>query len=214
MEILKKLEKSYLFQGIDVQFLSQISKNTLIRNFNPGEFVFFEGDTGKYFYIVLEGRIELYKSSSDDREIVLKTVGKEEIFAEVIIFEKNTYPATAKATVKSRLLQIDKEIIIKLLNIEEFRIQFIKTLFSKMRELAERLKFLNSMDVEERFLFFLSSNYGRQNSYKLNLSKKEVAREIGTIPETLSRMLKKLGKEGIIWKGSSITVPENFWKNK
>ncbi len=211
MEKIKKLQKCYLFSGIEPEFLKKIADNTDIVSFNENEFIFFEGEAGKHFYIILEGKVEIYKSSSDDREIILRTIERDEIFAEVIIFEQDTYPATAKTLSKTKLLKFNKDDIIQMLENTEFRTQFIRTLFQKMRELGDRLKFLNSMDVEERFFFYLSSKFGKHQHYEINLSKKEFAREIGTIPETLSRMLKKFETRGISWNKNIISLPENFW---
>ena len=52
--------------------------------------------------------------------------------------------------------------------------------------------------MEERFFRFLIERYGIRNSYAPDISKKEIASVIGTIPETLSRLLDRLKRQGTI----------------
>jgi CRP-like cAMP-binding protein len=67
--------------------------------------------------------------------------------------------------------------------------------------------------VEERFFFFLQEQFGRRQEYRISLSKKDIARAIGTIPETLSRLLLRLKKEKKIrWEGETLRLAGGFWK--
>ena len=70
---------------------------------------------------------------------------------------------------------------------------------------AEQVQSLTSTDVETRLLRFLKEQYGSRKEIRINLSKKDVAAAIGTTPETLSRLLLRLKKEGIlIWEGRMV----------
>jgi CRP-like cAMP-binding protein len=61
--------------------------------------------------------------------------------------------------------------------------------------------------VEERFIRSLLEQYGKKNEYYIPLSKKDIASAIGTIPETLSRLLNRMRREGnLSVKGKSIVV--------
>jgi CRP/FNR family transcriptional regulator len=75
---------------------------------------------------------------------------------------------------------------------------FVGNLFKKMRHLADRVAFLNAYDVEERFFLFINEHYGLKSVVKIDLSKAEIAEAIGTLPETLSRLLSRLKSRGII----------------
>ena len=68
-----------------------------------------------------------------------------------------------------------------------------------------RVLFLTQCDVEERLFLFFEEQYGRQNPVTLALSKKDVAEAIGTTPETLSRLIFRLQKEGrLSWRGRRV----------
>ena len=78
---------------------------------------------------------------------------------------------------------------------------------------ADRILYLTGHDVEERFFFFLQEQFGRRQEYRIPLSKKDIAAAIGTIPETLSRLLLRLrGEKKIRWEGDNLRLAEGFWE--
>jgi CRP/FNR family transcriptional regulator len=98
---------------------------------------------------------------------------------------------------------------------EEFRRDFIAMLMRKQRYLAGRILYLSTRDVEERFFDFLEEQFGRRERYQIALSKKDVAAAIGTIPETFSRMLLRLKKQGLAgWQGRTLELRAGFWQEK
>lgn len=186
------LKQNYLFSRISEKYIDEICKKTIKKNYCAGEFIFFEGEEGKEFYLVQSGIVEVYKSMPDAREIVLSNPSKGEIFGEVVAFNNAVYPVTARVVEDSEIYVFKTSHFKELLVYEDFRNSFIEILFDKMRNLTERVMFLTLMDVEERFFEFLKNNYGIRENYTIDIPKKEIARRIGTIPETFSRMLKKI----------------------
>jgi CRP/FNR family transcriptional regulator len=85
----------------------------------------------------------------------------------------------------------------------------------KQRYLAGRILYLTAYDVEERFFRFLAEHYGREYSYDIAISKKDLASAIGTIPETLSRLIQRLTSRKVIrWEGSRLELTDGFWKTQ
>lgn len=206
------MEKADILNQIQFfEDLSGESRNVLAgicipKQLKKKEILFLEGDKGFSVYILTVGIIQLYKTSPEGREIVIKVVKPGEMFAEVILFEENRYPVSAVALVRSKLLLIPKHQFTCLLENEKFRIEFIGSMMKKMRYLADQIKYLTSTDVEERLLMFLKEQFGEFDETVCQLSKKDVAAAIGTTPETLSRILLRLKKEGVlIWEGSKIS---------
>ena len=84
-----------------------------------------------------------------------------------------------------------------------------------MRYLSRRIHYLTAYDVEQRFLRFLHDQCGPAERCTLQIPKKDIAAAIGTVPETLSRLILKLRERGDIeWKGSTITVRAGLWDEK
>lgn len=160
--------------------------------------LFHDGDRGDAFYLVGSGSIGLYKGTKDGRDVVIKIAGRGDVFAEVILFEQNSYPVTAIALQPSQLFIVPKIQFLSLLADERFRKDFIRLLMRKQRYLAERIKYLTVHDVEERFFLFLEKEYPASDAIRLTISKKDVAAAIGTTPETYSRLIGRLQREGRI----------------
>ena len=59
--------------------------------------------------VLAEGGVQLYKTASDGREIVIKTLRAGEIFGEVVLFEQKEYPVSAVALEKSLLLRLPRK---------------------------------------------------------------------------------------------------------
>ena len=90
---------------------------------------------------------------------------------------------------------------------DSFRNDFIAMLMRKQRYLTERILYLTSHDVEDRFFHFLVEQYGERDLYHMEMNKKDLAAAIGTIPETVSRLIKRLEAEGkISWDGNIIKL--------
>jgi CRP-like cAMP-binding protein len=199
------------FPSLSGQSLAMIAKQCRLVKYPKNGLLFLEGDKGTSFFYLSEGIIKIYKTSPSGQETVLRLQGPGSIFAEVILFESDVYPVSAAAMAQSEVVHIPREHFLKLLDEPRFRNEFIATLMHKQRYLTDRIIYLTSFDVEERFFRFLIEHYGIHEEYTLDLSKKDIASAIGTIPETLSRLFDRLrNREIIAWKGPLLTVDRDY----
>jgi CRP/FNR family transcriptional regulator len=164
-------------------------------------------------FLLIDGNIQLHKNTEDGREVVIRVIKPGDVFAEVVLFEKERYPVSARAVTHADVLVFPKDGIHRLLAEESFRNDFIALLMAKQRYLAERIQELTTKDVEHRFFTFLRSQYGETELIKTPLSKKDIAAAIGTTPESLSRLILRLTDDEIIdWKGKEIKILSNPWR--
>ncbi|MDD5675230.1 MAG: Crp/Fnr family transcriptional regulator [Chitinivibrionales bacterium] len=175
--------------------------------------LFSEGDKGFALYLLANGNIQLSKSAGAVKDAIIKIVQPGEVFAEVILFERNTYPVSAIALKKSLLFVLLREDFLRLLENPFFRNDFIVLLIRKQRYLTERIRYLAVDDVTGRLACFLKDQYGARPTIPPNISKKDFAAALGITPETLSRVLAKLhGKKLLTWQGNKITISDAFRK--
>ena len=104
-----KLRDIYLFKDLSDETLDQIEKFTTIMELSKDNILFYEGDDSKYLFLLTKGIVKLYKTSSNDKEIVMKYFHSNEFIAEVANFENIPYPATAQAFTDTEVLKIDFE---------------------------------------------------------------------------------------------------------
>ncbi len=208
--ILRRVGFFEQFSAASIRALAQIC---LPKRVQKRQVLFLEGDKGYSLYILASGAVQLYKARPDGREVVIKLVKPGEIFGEAILFEEDCYPVTAVAVRDSTVYLLPKVQIHCLLEQERFRNEFIGNLIRKLRYLTEQLASRSNADVEERLWLFIEQQYGRIERVVSPLPKKAVAAAIGTTPETLSRLLLRLKKQGKLrWERRLLEIDKRVWE--
>lgn len=200
------LAESNFFKDLSPATLKALAAIATLRPVAKRETLFREGQPGEAIYLLRRGAIQLHKATPDGNEVVIKIVQPSEVFAEVVLFERETYPVTATALSVGDVIAFPRTEVHLLLNTTSFRNDFIAMLMRKQRYLAERIVQQQAHDAEGRLLWFLKEQFGAQRCVTLPFSKKDLAAAIGTTPETLSRTLLKLKKQKILsWAGKTLT---------
>lgn len=191
-----------LFQGLPERELAEIEKIVMEKQFGRGETIFFEGDEGNGFYIVIEGRVKIYKMSLQGKEHILHIFGEGEPFGEVPVFHGQPFPATAEALVATRVLFLPRKAFVQIVTQSpSIALNMLAMLSMRLRRFASQIESLSLKEVPARlasYLLYLSEEQGGADSVELEISKGQLASLLGTIPETLSRILGKMSEEGLI----------------
>jgi CRP-like cAMP-binding protein len=213
MNILALLTNTDLFGQFSDKSKEMISDIAVPREYEKNQVIFMEEDRGEALYLLATGMVQLSKSSADgQRRVVVKSVKQGELFAEVILFEQDRYPVTAIAIKTSLCVVVPRIKFMTLLDSPGFRNEFIRLLLRKQRYLTERLRSLVTMEADEKLFHYLRQHYGPKERIVPGISKKDLAAAIDATPETLSRILLKLGRQGVLtWKGREIVVKKGFW---
>jgi CRP-like cAMP-binding protein len=213
MNILALLTNTDLFGQFSDKSKEMISDIAVPREYGKNQVIFMEEDRGEALYLLATGMVQLSKSSADgQRRVVVKSVKQGELFAEVILFELDRYPVTAIAIKTSLCVVVPRIKFMTLLDSPGFRNEFIRLLLRKQRYLTERLRSLVTMEADEKLFHYLRQHYGPKERIVPGISKKDLAAAIDATPETLSRILLKLGRQGVLtWKGREIVVKKGFW---
>jgi CRP/FNR family transcriptional regulator, dissimilatory nitrate respiration regulator len=215
MDIHELLEESDFFRALSLTARGAIASICVPKVLRKREILFLEGDQGHSMYLLAQGTVQLFKSSVDGKEVVIKLLRPGEIFGEVVLFEQDRFPVSACALTPAQVFMIPKKQLDCLLQEQAFRRDFIAMLLSKQRYLAERIFRLSALDVEQRFFHFLREQYGEREEYAIDITKRDFAAAIDALPETLSRLLLKLRDDGTVqWDGERLQVRAGFWKQR
>ena len=204
------LRRSLIFSSLSEDELAELSQIAIERGFNPGEFVFWDGDTPRWFYIIAEGKIKVLKHSSSGKEFIIAFFGPGEMFGEVAVFENKPYPASAQAVGETKVLEIKREDFLAFLaDRPEVALRIIYVLGGRLRDAQSRLRDIAAERVEQRvasILLMLSSKLGPD----LPFTRQEIADMAGTTTETAIRVMSRLKDRGIIRsvRGKTIIVDE------
>lgn len=215
MELENLLRASKFFNDLTEPSLKNLAEICIPKDIQKKQLLFSEGVEGHAVYLLISGSVQLFKTSPDGRETVIRMITPGELFGEVILFEQKTYPVSARALETGAVVLLPSFQLHCLLQGERFRNDFIRMLMAKQRYLTERIQFLTAYDTEERLFIFLSTHYGKKYEYTLPISKKDLAAGIGTLPETLSRLIGRLEKESkLTVEGNRIRVAQGYWDER
>jgi CRP/FNR family transcriptional regulator len=209
MALRELLTQIDLFQGLSSANAAELSAVSLRRKILKNQILFVEGQKGRSIFILETGVVQLYKSSPAGREVLIRAVKPGEIFAEILLFERDTYPVTARVAQSGTLYAIPKLSIHYLLDQRDFRNAFIGGILKRYRHLTDRILYLSAYDSEQRFKLYLKDLYGEKSGTFHALPKKSAAEAISISPETLSRLLLKY-KKHIRWAKGKIEIARGF----
>lgn len=209
------LSKVPIFSGLTESELGFLSQRTLPRNFSPGELIFGEGEPCPGLYVVASGNVRIFKSSPGGREQVLSIDGPGSSIAELPVFDGGNYPASAAAIDNATLLFVSKQDFQELcLAHPQVGLKVLRVVGARLRRLVGIIEELSFTTVRHRlasFLLRLAQKEGQRTAsgveVTLPVSNQELASQIGTVRELVSRNLSRLQAEGMLKiDGRSVTI--------
>jgi len=201
------LKKIPVFADLPDDALLAIHQHSSERTYRRGAVIFFEGDPGEGFHYVKSGRVKIVKVAGDGREHIIKLLVPGDIFAEVLLFNSQPYPATAIAAEDAAVGSIRNADLERLvLANNKLALQFIKALSQRLLYAQQKITNLALGDVLARTaetLLRLGREHGRSGEngsivIAVGLSRQELANLVGTTRETVTRTLSALRREKII----------------
>jgi CRP/FNR family transcriptional regulator len=201
-DLLDVLADTDIFYGLPPEQLAAIAQIARSQTFDKRETLFHQGDKGNGFYIVQTGRVKVFQLSASGREQILHVFSTGDHFAEVPAFDGMAFPASAEALEPTTVLFFPRQLFLALLEQNpSLAINMLKSATRHLRRFSHLIDDLSLKEIPARLaahLLKLSEQAGQGNQVELSLSKRELASLLGTIPETLSRVLYRLSKEGLI----------------
>ncbi|MHB8405704.1 MAG: Crp/Fnr family transcriptional regulator [Gammaproteobacteria bacterium] len=203
-----------MFAALDDVKLAKVLTGTAVESYPKGERLFRRGDPAHAFYMVISGKVKLYRLSPDGHEKIMRLIDPGQTFAESIMFmETPRYPVHAEAVESATVAAIRSEVFTQLLQ-ESF-----DTCRAVMAQMTQRIQ-AHWDEIEA--LALLNSRY-RVIHYLLGLipegqkgpavvtlptHKTLIAAQLALQPETLSRLWRALSDEGLIeLDGDNVIVP-------
>lgn len=197
----KQLAGIPLFAGLSGEQLAALVRIGIRRVCRKGERLFSEGDEGTGFYVVLSGRVKIAKVSPEGKEQILHFVGPGESFGEVSVFTGQGFPADAEISAQGTVCFFPRRDFVGLIRSDPtLALNMLAQLSRRLRQFAGLIEDLSLKEVPGRLAKYLLYLGGQADggTLELDVSKGQLASLLGTIPETLSRILAKLTRQGLI----------------
>jgi len=199
-KIRASLKSCRMFAGLAEPDLDVLCTLARFQAEERGCLLFSEGETAAGFYVISAGRVKIYKLSPDGKERILHIVHSGDTFAEAAIFGDGRYPAFAETLCPTEMVFLPGREFLDLLHRRsDIAINMIAGLSLFLRQFAHQIEELTFKDVPARLAgYLLTLKPQADGSYQLPVNKSQLASNLGTVSETLSRSLRKLADEELI----------------
>jgi len=205
-----------IFSDLSDAELKFLSDRAVARRQAAGDLIFSEGDPCAGLYIVESGTVRVFKTSAGGREQVLTIEHAGSSIAELPVFDGGNYPASASAASECVLLFISRNDFRALcLEHPEVALKVLRMVGLRLRRLVGIIEELSFTTVRHRLaalLLRLAREAGKisgRAEFKIEASNQELASQIGTVRELVSRNLSRFQAEGLIaMEGKNVTIPD------
>lgn len=200
------LANAPLFSSLSQPELQLLARRTVRKLFSAGEQIFSEGEPCKGLNIIAQGKVRIFKTSVNGREQVLAVEQPGSSIAEIPIFDGGPYPASAVAIESTEIAFISRhDFQAYCLEHPEVALKVLAVVGARLRRLVGIIEELSFTTIRQRLvstLVRLAQSEGKKTSrgveFVLPGSHQELANQLGTVRELISRNLARLQAEGLL----------------
>jgi CRP/FNR family transcriptional regulator len=190
-----------LFPSFSNSLVEDIETNAKIQDFKVGDIIMRTGQYIKSTVLVISGRIKIYREDENGGEFFMYYLqpGQACAISMICATKNETSQIMAKVVEDVELIMVPLSLMDKWMmqhrSWYEFVIETYRSRFEEVLDVVDNIAF-KAMD--ERLIFYLKKHKEATNSNKLNLSHQEIAIELNTSREVISRLLKKMEQRGLL----------------
>jgi CRP/FNR family transcriptional regulator, cyclic AMP receptor protein len=192
------------FEGLPEDVVDKATAHVVTRTHPASQVLLLENDWGSSVYFILEGWVKIRTYNMDGKEVTLNILGKGELFGEMAPLDevpRSTDVITLASTVIGNMPAQD---FVQLLTTEpQAGIRLAQLMARRLRQVNRRLRLRESDSVSRvaDILLFLADGQGKlvdQGIEIPNLPHRELSSLSGLARETVTRVLSKLERKGLI----------------
>lgn len=200
------LERAPLLSSLSTHELQLLAARTSKKSLSAGQLLFSEGESCTGLHIIARGKVRIFKTSMSGREQVLALNGPGETVAELPVFDGGAYPASAMALEDSEIVFISRrDFQAYCIEHPQVALKVLTVVGSRLRRLVGIIEELSFTTIRQRLisvLVKLAQSEGKQTprgvEFMLPATHQELAHQLGTVRELISRNLMRLQAEGLL----------------
>jgi CRP/FNR family transcriptional regulator len=212
------LRNAPLFSGLSEPELQLLAHRTVRKLFGAGELLFSEGEPCSGLNIISRGKVRIFKTSVNGREQVLAIEQPGGSVAELPVFDGGPYPASAIAIEDAEIAFISRrDFQAYCLEHPEVSLKVLAVVGARLRHLVGIIEELSFTTIRQRLvstLLRLAQSEGKKTArgveFLLPASHQELANQLGTVRELISRNLTRLQAEGLLEVDARQIVVKNL----
>lgn len=200
------LRTAAVFRKLSAEDRERVARVSRVEAYSRGAVIFREGDPSDHFYVVMHGRVKVFKSTPAGKDVILEIFSAGDPLGAVAVYEGLPFPASAVALEPTTCVVIPRGDFFALIERHPSVARgLLLGLTQRLVELTTRLTDLTGGRVEPRFarLFLKMAHDSGQpvpagTFVGVALSRQELADLTGTTIETAIRIMSRWGKQDIV----------------
>lgn len=197
-------ESASFFEGLPEESINTLVGHVVTRNHPANQVILLENDWGGSVYFVLDGWVKIRTYNQDGKEVTLNILGKGEVFGEMAAVEEVPRSTDVITLAPTKISSIPAQDFVKIVYSEPLAgVRLAQLMAKRLRQVNRRLR-LREADSVSRVvdtLLFLAEGQGKEGREGIeipNLPHRELSSLSGLARETVTRVLTKLEKKGLI----------------
>jgi len=190
-----------LFPSFSNALIDAVDTNGTIKTFKEGEVLMRSGQYIKHTILVIKGKIKIYREGEDGGEFFMYSLqpGQACAISMICATKNETSQITAKVDEDAELVMVPLALMDKWMmehkSWYEFVVDTYRNRFEEVLIVIDNIAF-RAMD--ERLKFYLQKQQASCNCDDIKLSHQQIANDLNTSREVISRLLKKMEQRGLI----------------
>ena len=206
---------SPFFLGLPEDLIQRATAHIVSRQHPPNQVILLENDWGSSVYFILDGWVKIRTYNLDGKEVTLNILGKGELFGEMAALEESPRSTDVITLADTLIGNMPAADFAELINTEpQAGIRLAQLMGRRLRQVNRRLR-LRESDSQSRvadILMFLADGQGKRSEAGIeipNLPHRELSSLSGLARETVTRVLSKLEKKGLIKRDrETLCIPD------
>ncbi|OAN54098.1 cAMP-binding protein [Paramagnetospirillum marisnigri] len=211
----ERIAKAPLLAGLALKDLSLLLDGAHVSSYPEVELLFSQGDKADRFFVVMEGRVNLFALTETGDQSIIEVFDPICTFAEAAIFSSGIFPLNCEVAAGSRLAHIPAAPFMKrLADNPALGLALLGGLARWQTLLIREITELKSKSPSQRLATFLlalaakAQAGGNSERVRLPITKSVLASRIGIAPESLSRALNRLKTVGVETHGREVEITD------
>ena len=203
-----------IFSALTSLEREEVGKLAIKKVYKKNEFIFREGEVADSIYLIKYGRVRVFKTSDEGKELTLDYFKSEDILGEAMFFEDALHTMNAMAVEETFICCCSKELFSVLLQNPQASLKIIQYLVQKANNYTDHLSRIAFMDVRSRvidLLYRLAEKYGTSTStgstIEIDLTHQDIGSLVNASRVMVTNVLSELRKEKLVCiNGHRITI--------
>ena len=200
---MEELEKELMskFPQLENALIKEMSAAGNLRTIKEGDVIIQSGQNIRSALLIIDGLIKIYREDEEGHEFFMYYLdgGKACALSLVCAVKQETSEVMAKAVTEATLLAVPLSIVDQWMSRYKSWAQFaLGTYRQRFEELLKTIDHIAFRNMDERLVFYLKRHQEKLNTNHLHLSFTQIAQELNSSREVISRLMKKLSDKGLV----------------